>query len=140
MSYTNQSAEIVAASVSSGTKLKAKDTEGRMLTHDFVYTSASNVATNTVQITEAMPTGAEVRGYFVQTSGTAAGAGVTLDIGLSGGTATSIAADLDIAANGIDEAPIAPVDASGQVAYLTYNDANPADGNVITGYIIYTVS
>ena len=140
MAYDNQSAEIVAAATSTGTKLKAEDTQGRVRKHNFTYTSSSNVDTDTVQLSEALPQGAEIFAYAVVTSGTAAGAGATLDIGLSGGTATSIASDLDIAANGTDSAFIAPVDASGQVLYMTYDGANPADANVITGYVLYSVA
>jgi len=140
MAYDNQSAEIVAASTSTGTKMKAEDTQGRVRKHNFTYTSASNVDTDTVQLSEALPQGAEIFAYAVVTSGTAAGEGATLDIGLSGGTASSIASDLDIAANGTDSAFIAPVDASGQVLYMTYDGANPADDNVITGYVLYSVA
>ena len=140
MAYDNQSAELVTAATSTGTKLKAVDTQGRVLKHNFTYTSATNVDTDTVQLSEAMADGAEILAYAIVTSGTVAGTGATLDIGLSGGTASSIAADLDIAANGTDSAFIAPVDASGQILYMTYDGANPADDNVITGYVLYSVA
>ncbi len=139
MAYNNKSAELVAADVSVGTKVKAQDMGGRVRKLNFTYTSASNVDTDTVQLSEAMPSGAEVFGYCIVTSGTAAGTGATLDIGLSGGTASSIASDLDIAANGTDTSLIAPVDGGGQVLYMTYDGADPADDNVITGYVLYSV-
>ena len=140
MSYTNQSAEIVAAATSVGTKLMAADTSGRVQMHEFTYTSSSNIDASTVQLTEALPAGAKVIGYCVVTSGTAAGAGATLDIGTSGGTATNIASDLDIAANGTDTSLIAPLNAGGSIVYMTYDGVNPADANVINGYILYTVA
>ena len=138
--YDNQSAEIVAAATSVGTVLSAIDSNGHVRKHNFTYTSSSNVDTDTVQLTEALPANAEIFAYAVVTSGTAAGAGATLDIGTSGGTATNIASDLDIAANGTDSAFIAPVSAGGQVVYMTYDGADPADGNVITGYILFSVA
>jgi len=139
MSYTNQSAEIVAAATSVGAKLLASDTAANVRKHNWTYTSSSNVDTDTVEISKEMPAGAEAIGYCVVTSGTAAGSSATLDIGSSGGTALNIASDLDIAANGTDQALIGAVDIGGQTLYMTYDGANPADANVITGYILYTV-
>ena len=138
MAYTNNSAELVAAAASVGTKVDASDSNADVRMVEFTYTSSSNVATNTVGISDALPLDSKVIGYTVVTSGTAAGAGVTLSIGLSGGSATSIASALDIAANGTDSANIAPVASSGQTAYLTYNTADPADDNVINGFLLYT--
>ncbi len=138
--YTRQSAEIAQAATSVGEVLSARDSNGHLRKFNFTYTSASDVDTNTIQLTEALPANAEIISYVVVTSGTAAGASVTLDIGTSGGTASSIVADLDIAANGTDSAFIAPVAAGGQFVYATYDNANPADGNVITGYILYSVA
>jgi hypothetical protein len=138
MAYTKNSDELIAAAASQGTKLSALDSNVKVRLHKFTTTSASNVATNTVGITEGLPADATIVGYLVETSGTAAGAGVTLSIGLSGGSATSIAGGLDIAANGVDTSLIAPVACAGQKAYLTYNVNDPADGNVITGYLMFT--
>ena len=138
--YDNQSAELVAAATSVGTVLNAADSNARLRKVNFTYTSSSNVDTDTVQLSEDLPVGAEIFAYAIITSGTAAGAGATLDIGLSGGTATSIASDLDIAANGTDSAFIAPVAAGGQKLYMTYDGADPADGNVITGYVLLSLT
>lgn len=140
MTYDNQSAEIVAAATSVGTVLSAIDSNAHVRMAKFSYTSASNVDTDTVQLTEALPAGAKIIAYAVVTSGKAAGTGVKLDIGTSGGTATNIASDLDIAANGTDSAFIAPVSAGGQQVYMTYDGANPADGNVITGYVLFVIA
>ena len=138
--YDNQSAEIVAAATSVGTVLNAADSNARLRKVKFSYTSSSNVDTDKVQLSEDLPVGCEIFAYAIITSGTAAGAGVTLDLGLSGGTASSIASDLDIAANGTDSAFIAPVSAGGQKLYMTYDGANPADGNVITGYVLLSLT
>ena len=140
MAYTNQSAEIVAAATSVGTVLYALDSNAHVRKANFTYTSASNVDTDTVQLTEALPANASVFAYAVVTTGTVAGVGATLDIGVEGGTATSIASDLDIAANGTDSGFIAPVSAGGKKVYMTYDGANPADDNIITGYILYSVA
>ena len=136
--YTTNSVEMSTAIYGTG-KVPAIDAAAQVRCAEFTFTTASTVISNTVQLSYALPTGAKVIGYCVKTSGTAAGSNATVSIGLSGGTASSIAATLDIAANGTDTSLIAPVDAGGQTIYATYLGANPADGNVMNGTILFAV-
>ena len=138
MSYTNKSVALLAADASVGTKIAAANSSAMIRVATDTYTAASNADVDTVGMTNVLPAGAKIVRYAVITSGTAAGAGATLDIGITG-SASAIAADLDIAANGTDSADVY-VDAGGKEVYMTYDGANPADGNVIRWIIWYIVS
>jgi len=126
MAYDNKSVALLAADDSAGTKISAANSNAQVRVATDTYTSASNVDTDTVQMTNALPPGAVIVRYAVITSGTAAGAGVTLDLGITG-SASAIAADLDIAANGTDAADVY-VAAGGKEVYMTYDGAYPDDG------------
>ncbi len=132
-----KSIQLAASEGSAGTKISAVDSNAQVRKAFFTYTSASNVDTDVITLTKELPVGAKITGYCVITSGTAAGAGVTLDLGITG-SATAIAADLDIAANGTDAGTVL-VNAGGKAVIATYDNANPADGNVINGWVEFSV-
>ncbi len=131
---TVDSKELVTAKASPGNKVPG-ETAVRAMTRTF--TTAGNEIADIVVLDDAMPVGAEILSYCVVTSGTAAGASVTLSLGV-GATANAIANALDIAANGVDSGVVS-VPASGANVYATYAGANPADANVMKITLTYAV-
>lgn len=130
MAYDVQSTEIAALDDFPGAKIDATVSSGKARKFKFSGVVLT-AATKTGELTTKMPAGAKIERVVVfDDSGTG-----TVNIGLSGGTATAVGTGYAPAVATTD-APVDSVDAGGQVLYAT------AVGGAISfhGWVEYSVS